>query len=209
MITFGAIKFNSDEVSDLENVMLNKVNKGRVSTGDILPNDDCLLCSKDDIYVWLSLDNRKSTLQGFCKECVSEVLEEVRRTKKLIDDIELHVGESGFSIIDWSGANKTKTDFIDGDKIENDIVIVINTKKNDIVTRLRNIDTLVDVLGKESSLINEDSMKFDTNCGMCGNNNIVEYIDGSSLCNDCRAELSSELETYFDENKKDIVSKTI
>lgn len=203
-MSVGNIKFKRDEVSELEDLMINRNDKKNIlSFEEMSINSSCSICNQKSVYVFIT-KVRDYLKEGLCKDCVMDVMEEVKNKKKIADDMEIHVDDSGYSIVDWSGAERTRRDSIEDTRIRKNVVIVINTHKNEIVTRIRNIEKLISML--DSNNVKDD---FIFNCEICREDTKVGFVDDFLLCRKCANEISSSLQKYSDKNREFIMSRII
>lgn len=213
VINILSIKFRKDEIEEVNEMMLEKLDKENVSVKEKSPNNSCIKCGKEHLYVFLYTESNPYPEIGFCKKCTFEILDEIKEQRNLIESMQKYVDECGFSIIDWSGAENQRTDSIDGNKIGDKTVIIINANGKEIITKLENIEELVKVLKTDSKNMDDEKIRsnrsFLSECNFCREDKEIEYICGVALCEECRNKLGFKIEEYLEEEKEFVISHSI
>lgn len=211
LIGINNISLKSTEAKSFENLIRDREsNMHNLCSMD--SNGKCHSCNKRKNVIRIDfyreyIDKKEEETLLICENCSDELIHEVKKYSDEIRDGQLFNSDSGYVFVcDNSNLNSNMKDSINNNYINDSISVGITIKNDIIMIRLDEFERFASKKLKNNSNKKINSCKI---CNVCLSNGTLLKVDNHFICNDCSNKIIKEVESYIEENKRDIVSRSI
>lgn len=193
------------ESKEVKRKLKTKYKKGYIKD-KLIKKEECLKCFESKKEVRNVLETK------ICKDCISDLIEEIEKQKRELEEVTIYWNHNGINIRRNNIYDKYYYDDIDGNKIEDDVLITLASDDNTFFTKLGNIGRLVNELNSSDNLLenfrHKKKMKVNS-CSSCSSKRKLKLMGELALCPDCREKRRNILEKYLRENREKIIANEI